>query len=61
MVGATDSYVRGPFVVEGATQGGLGALLAVLLMGLLFLIVRDAFDGSLGTLIGAQLADETAV
>jgi len=54
MVGATDSYVRGPFVIEGATQGGLGALGAVLLMGLLFLMVRDAFDGALQTLIGAS-------
>jgi cell division transport system permease protein len=53
MVGATDSYVRGPFVIEGAAQGGLGAFLAVVLMGVLFLIVRDAFDGSLGTLLGA--------
>lgn len=53
MVGATDSYVRGPFVIEGAAQGGLGAFLAVALMGALFLIVRDSFDGTLGTLLGA--------
>lgn len=53
IVGATDSYVRGPFVLEGAAQGGLGALFAVLLMGVLFLIVRDSFDGALGTLLGA--------
>ncbi len=54
MVGATDGYVRGPFVIEGAAQGALGALLAVGLMGLLFLIVRDSFDGTLGTLLGAS-------
>lgn len=54
MVGATDSYVRGPFVIEGATQGGVGALFAVMIMAVLFLIVRDAFDGVLGTLIGAS-------
>lgn len=53
MVGATDSYVRGPFVVEGAAQGGFGALCAVGLVGLLYMIVRDSFDGSLGTLLGA--------
>ncbi len=52
MVGATDSYVRGPFVLEGAAQGGLGALSAVLLLGVLYLILRDAFDGALGTLLG---------
>lgn len=54
MVGATDSYVRGPFVIEGAAQGGLGAFFAVLLMGGLFLIVKDSFDGTLGTLLGAS-------
>ncbi len=54
MVGATDSYVRGPFVVEGAAQGGMGALIAILLMGTLFLIVRESFDGTLGTLLGAS-------
>ena len=52
MVGATDSYVRGPFVLEGAAQGGLGALAAVLVLGVLYLILRDAFDGALGTLLG---------
>lgn len=54
LVGATDGYVRGPFVIEGAAQGGLGALFAVGLMGVLFLIVRDSFDGTLGTLLGAS-------
>ncbi len=54
MVGATDSYVRGPFVVEGAAQGGLGALAALLVVALLYLIIRDAFHGALGTLLGAS-------
>lgn len=54
MVGATDSYVRGPFVIEGAAQGGLGAFLAVTLIGVLFLIVRDSFSGPLGTLLGTS-------
>lgn len=52
MVGATDRYVRGPFVLEGAAQGGLGALAAILLLGVLYLILRGAFDGALGTLLG---------
>jgi cell division transport system permease protein len=53
LVGATDSYVRRPFVVEGAAQGGLGALFAVLLLAVLFGIVRSHFDGSLAALLGA--------
>ncbi len=52
LVGATDSYVRRPFVVEGAAQGGLGALFAVLLLGVLFVIVQSHFDSSLATLLG---------
>jgi cell division transport system permease protein len=39
LVGATRSYVRGPFVVEGMIQGGLGGLLSI---GLLFLTFRVA-------------------
>jgi cell division transport system permease protein len=37
LVGATRAYVKGPFVVEGMIQGGLGGLVAV---GLLWLSVR---------------------
>jgi len=52
LVGATDAYVRGPFVIEGAVQGGIGALLSVAMTGILFLILRDSFDAALGTLLG---------
>src|SRR4051812_8125451 len=52
LVGATDSYVRSPFVVEGAAQGGLGALLAIALLSVLFAIVQSHFDGNLAALLG---------
>lgn len=52
LVGATDSYVRRPFVVEGAAQGGVGALLAIALLGVLFTIVERHFDGNLAALLG---------
>ncbi|HEX7452759.1 MAG TPA: permease-like cell division protein FtsX [Polyangiaceae bacterium] len=52
LVGATDDYVRRPYVVEGAVQGGLGALLAIGLLGTLFAIVESRFDSSFATLIG---------
>lgn len=32
LVGAPVAYVRGPFITEGVVQGGLGALLALLLL-----------------------------
>lgn len=53
LVGATDAYVRRPFVVEGAAQGAVGALLAILLLGVLFSIVRSHVDGNLAALLGA--------
>jgi cell division transport system permease protein len=52
LVGATDDYVRRPYVVEGAVQGALGATLALLLLGALFAIVQSHFDASFATLIG---------
>jgi cell division transport system permease protein len=38
LVGAADSYVSRPFLIEGAMQGGLGAMGALSLLCLLFLI-----------------------
>jgi cell division transport system permease protein len=52
LVGATDGYVRRPFVLEGAAQGGIGAALAIALLGVLYAIVRGHFDGQLGALLG---------
>lgn len=53
LVGATDNYVRKPFVIEGAAQGALGALLALALLGVLYAIVRGHFDAQLAVLLGA--------
>src|SRR6185369_5813366 len=52
LVGATDSFVRRPFVIEGATQGAAGAGAALLMLGGLFLIVRGRFDQELAGLLG---------
>ena len=52
LVGATDDYVRRPYVIEGAVQGALGATLALMLLGSLFGIVQSHFDSSFATLIG---------
>ncbi|MCC6645544.1 MAG: ABC transporter permease [Polyangiaceae bacterium] len=54
LVGASDDYVRAPFLVEGAAQGGLGALLALGLLAVLYGIVRARFDGTLGLLLGVE-------
>ena len=47
LVGATQAYVRGPFVVEGMLQGGLGGLVSVGLLWVTFRIAaRDALAAS---------------
>jgi cell division transport system permease protein len=52
LVGANDAYVRRPFVLEGAAQGALGSLLAVLLLAGLYSLIRSTFAAELGTLTG---------
>jgi len=53
VVGATDDYVRRPFVIEGAAQGALGATLALGVMVMLFLAAYARFDSELSLLLGA--------
>lgn len=52
LVGATDAFVRRPFVVEATMQGALGATAALGLLGVLFFIVQGRFDHELATLLG---------
>ena len=56
LVGATDTWVRRPFVLEGAAQGVIGAMVAVLLLAALYAIVRSHFVGELATLVGVEPA-----
>src|SRR6185295_6603002 len=43
LVGAPQAYVRGPFVMEGVLQGGIGALVALLALGLAFLALSGRY------------------
>lgn len=52
LVGATDAFVRKPFVVEATAQGAAGALTALAMLGVLFAIVRGRFDHELVSLLG---------
>jgi cell division transport system permease protein len=54
LVGATDDYVRRPFVIEGAAQGAIGATLAIALLGTLYLVVRSHVDVRLIALLGTE-------
>ena len=40
LVGAPDAFVRGPFVMEGVLQGGIGSLAALAVLGAVFVSVR---------------------
>ncbi len=43
LVGAPQTFIRGPFVMEGVLQGGIGALLALAALALAFLAVRGRY------------------
>jgi cell division transport system permease protein len=52
LVGAPFTYVRGPLVLEGVMQGGAGALVAILSLGVLFAIVRARYGGIVAEAVG---------
>ncbi len=52
LVGATRSYIRGPFLIEGAMLGTIGAAVAVAVLGVVFMMLRSQFELSLGTVLG---------
>lgn len=54
LVGASDRFIKEPFLIEGSAQGALGALGAILLLGALFLVVRGRLDAELAALIGIE-------
>jgi cell division transport system permease protein len=56
MCGATDGFVRGPFVLEGTLQGLCAALLALILLGIGYLGLRGQVDAALSPLSGMRVA-----
>lgn len=51
LVGAPQRYVRGPFVMEGVLQGGFGALVAVAVLGGVFLLLRARYLAPLASAV----------
>ena len=43
LVGAPQAFIRGPFVMEGVFQGGVGAILALIALGVAFLALRGRY------------------
>lgn len=52
LVGAPFAYIRGPFILEGLLQGGLGALVAVVLLLVAFAAVRARWGLLIGNALG---------
>lgn len=48
-VGATNSFIRLPFVIEGVSIGIISAILSVVLIGCCYRLVEEAIINSLGT------------
>ena len=55
MCGATDAFVRAPFVLEGTLQGLGAALLAIVVLLGGYLALRTHVDGALGAFAGMRL------
>lgn len=51
LVGAPQMYIRGPFIMEGTLQGGLGAVVALATLGIGFLAVRARYLAPLAEMI----------
>jgi cell division transport system permease protein len=56
LVGAPLAFIRGPFVMEGVLQGGLGALLALAVLYAVFVIGRLRLGDWLSGLAGPESA-----
>ena len=55
LCGATNGFVRGPFVLEGMFQGFASALLAVLALLVVYLSLHESIDATLAALTGSRV------
>jgi cell division transport system permease protein len=56
LCGATDGYVRNPFVLEGAVQAIAAAIVALLLLLVAYLCLRGHIESTLSSVIGVKPA-----
>jgi cell division transport system permease protein len=56
MCGATDAFVRGPFLVEGTLQGLVASGVAMLILVTGFLLLRNQIDAALAPLGGMRVS-----
>lgn len=51
LVGAPSAYVRGPFIMEGVLQGGVGALAALIILTVAFFALRARYLAPLASAV----------
>src|SRR5262249_45888102 len=54
LVGAPQAFIQGPFVMEGVLQGGIGAVVALVALGVAFLAVRGRYLVPLATALNVS-------
>jgi cell division transport system permease protein len=54
LVGATDWYIRWPFMIEGVVLGALGGIVAILLLAVVKVALIDSLAGDLSLLSGTK-------
>ncbi len=54
LCGATDGFVRGPFVIEGAFQGFAAAVIALVVLGIIFASLAGRVDDTIAALAGVR-------
>ena len=58
-VGATDSFIRWPFVIEGIIIGIVAALLSILVLGIAYSLITNAAANSIISTMGLKLLSFT--
>ena len=58
-VGATDSFIRWPFVIEGIIIGIVAALLSILVLGIAYSLITNAAANSIISTMGIKLLSFT--
>ncbi len=54
LVGATDRFIKGPFLLEGTFQGVVGAACAMVLLAAVFFTVKSKLDVEFVSLLGVE-------
>lgn len=52
LVGAPFAYIRGPFIMDGLLQGGIGALVSLVALGALFTGLRARYGAAMTEAVG---------